>query len=215
MHGLQTSWPITPSDPMAWCPCGLQQGVDLFAARVRGGLLAQVQGQNGPSTMHEPALQGAHLPDEAPLLGARLLLLEERPLLDASLLLEDVLEELLGEVVGCVVGAARHQTARSAAEGILGAQAARRQRGGSGGVSGDRSSNTLAMSGATGTFHFTSRCRRFKTLVYTSAGGQLLPCSRRRSAEAPAWSRAQRARHSTPVAFISPAGKTGQSSYYV
>ena len=40
------------------------------------------------------------------LLGERLLLLEERPLLEVSLLLEDVLEELLGEVVGCVVGAA-------------------------------------------------------------------------------------------------------------
>lgn len=67
----------------------------------------------GPSTKHEPALQGAHLPEEAPLLGARLLLLEERPLLEASLLLEDVLEELLGEVVGCVVGAAGHQAAQS------------------------------------------------------------------------------------------------------
>lgn len=75
--------------------------------------------KTGHSTKHKPAVRLAHLLEEAPLLGERLLLLEERPLLEASLLLEDVLEELLGEVVGCVVDAAGQQTAQSAAEGTL------------------------------------------------------------------------------------------------
>ena len=76
--------------------------IDLFDAHMQGG---QRLAQLGTERAHLPARTSLPV---AHLLGERLLLLEERPLLEASLLLEDVLEELLGEVVGCVVGAAGH-----------------------------------------------------------------------------------------------------------
>ena len=81
--------------------------------------LLKVGNKTGHFTKQQPAVRLAHLLEEAPLLGERVLLLEERPLLEVSLLLEDVLEELLGEVVGCVVGAAGQERAQSAAEGPL------------------------------------------------------------------------------------------------